>query len=113
MQAYLWQVTHSDNTVVCEYGDERDIPFLDVIQKPVKKIELVLASPQREIQHVVQIPDGATPIFFRRKSVMVNAAVSGPKTLAHCIGWIQEGRAVYLFVFADGGTLLTSDLQAV
>jgi hypothetical protein len=65
--------------------------------------------------HRVDVPAGATPIFFRRRSVEINPlqGETGNRTTTHCIGWKRGDEAVYLFVFDDGSTLLTNDLQAV
>lgn len=65
--------------------------------------------------HVVHIPAGAKPVFFRRRSIAVNIIdeTSDPQQTVHCIGWKRsEDDAVYLFVFENGATLLSSDLQA-
>lgn len=64
--------------------------------------------------HTVHIPQGAKPVFFRRRRIAINATdeTGKPQAAVHCIGWKRsEEDAVYLFVFADGTTLLTNDLQ--
>lgn len=108
---YTWRVSYHDGPQL----EERDAPagFASVDQTRVKRLRLVSHSGIPE--HIVTIPDGATPVFFRRRSIALNLAEenSEPRGTVHCIGWKRDEEAVYLFVFEDGKTLLSNDLQAV
>lgn len=105
MDTYRWSAIYNDNTIL----DERDTKqgFASVDQSRIKN--LMLFSPKGSIGNVV-IPEGAEAVFFRRRSIEPN---KGNRSTVHCIGWKNESSAVYLFVFDDGSTLLTTDLQAV
>lgn len=110
-EAYAWCVIYDDEqyTTVDERGVQN---FAEVDQSHVKS--LALFSLQGEAAHRVLIPTGATPIFFRRRSVELSPdGASSPRPTVHCIGWKHGDEAMYLFVFEDGSTLLSDDLQAV
>jgi hypothetical protein len=125
IDAYTWSVAYIDDTVLHEFDEDRpdgrgwsEVGFderSDVSNKPVKII--MLATPEVDRVHRVVVPQDAKPVFFRRRYVMINT--SGQENsdtsgcLAHCIGWKRGEEAVYLFVFSDGSSLLSSDLQAV
>lgn len=113
---YGWIVMYPDGIVVSEQDTQEGLPFAAVAHTPVSSVALVQGSPQRKIRHMVQVPLGAAPIFFRRRRLILDPEVrmvSGGGT-THCIGWQRDtGEATYLFVFADGGTLLTDNLNAV
>ncbi len=123
---YEWHVTYTDGSVISEYDREEGRGFAEVGNKPVKAMvikPLVLGKfPELPVleklaEHCVLIPEGATPVFFRRRSLSVEVHMVDEqdhfRSTVHCIGWKREGKAVYLFVFDDGSTLLTNDLQAV
>lgn len=76
---------------------------------------LSLQNQETEAEHVVEIPSGATPVFFRRRSITVNLVDESTESrqTMHCIGWKRDDNAVYLFIGEDGSTLLTDNLQAV
>ncbi|MBA2285832.1 MAG: hypothetical protein H0W02_10135 [Ktedonobacteraceae bacterium] len=79
---------------------------------------MTLSAEDRTHIYVVSVPAGAVPVFFRRRSIELTpeGSIVTRKT-THCIGWKHDiafdDRAVYLFVQADGSTLLTDDVQAV
>lgn len=108
--AYNWYAIYKDETTIPEYDQERPDGrgFAEIDHTQMKALAL-------SGLHCVNIPEGATPIFFRRRSVAINIAdgISTPRETVHCIGWKQGEQAVYLFVFEDGSTLLSADLQAV
>jgi hypothetical protein len=108
-ETYAWYVIYRDQTGHHEF----DLScFADVDQEHVQTLMLLQAT---EIRHLVDVPEGAQPIFFRRRSIEINALTSEgtPRPTVHCIGWRQGDAAVYLFVFEDGSTLLSNDLQAI
>lgn len=113
--AYTWQIRYKGDTWLLEFDNERPDGrgWAEVEHALVQSIDL-LPTGEGKV-HSVHIPDGATPVFFRRRQVTLdpNTEVQQHGTLAHCIGWKQDENAVYLFVFEDGSTLLTDDLQAV
>lgn len=107
--AYIWRVVYQDETVVCE---EHVDNFASIDASRVASLFLLpLAG---GASHRVDIPKGAQPVFFRRRSITVNplqGAEQG-RTTTHCIGWKRGDDASYLFIHEDGSTLLSSDLQA-
>jgi hypothetical protein len=112
--AYTWSVWCADGTVLCEYDRPEGRGFAEVASLSVVGI-LLLPLQGVSPSYRVDIPQGAQPVFFRRRSVTVSplAGESEPRPTTHCIGWKKDEQAVYLFVFDGGSTLLTSDLQAV
>ena len=113
--AYMWQVKYRDHTWVAEYTHERPDGrgWAEIEQPRVAFIELL---PTREglPEHGVQVPEGAQPVCFRRRQILLDEAAQdmGRRTI-HCIGWKHGVVEVYLFVFDNGTALLTSDFQAV
>lgn len=119
-EAYTWHVTLRDDSEVPEFDDVRTDGrgFGEVDKAQVSHVHLRL--PDGTHSHVVAIPDGAEPVFFRRRKIELDPNTDEQKlTTIHCIGWKRGGsdiyplNAVYLFVFGDGSVLLTSDFQAV
>lgn len=112
MDIYTWQAVHHDESVTPEFDADRPDGrgFAEVV-RPVKRLQL--SKPDQ--WHRVAIPEGATPTFFRRRKIATNpvTGLHERSTVAHCIGWKRGEQECYLFVFEDGSTLLTSDLQAV
>jgi hypothetical protein len=112
--------SQEEYTWYADYNDDRPglhelnaCNFAEVDQTHVKV--LYLLPLQGGAAHRVDIPQDATPIFFRRRSVEINPmqGESSPRPTVHCIGWKRGDKAVYLFVLGDSSTLLTTDLQAV
>lgn len=108
---YSWRASYSDT----EHLDETHAVggFASVDQE--RCTSLTLLHMGTAPVHVVHIPAGAKPVFFRRRRVAVNVAneTSEQQPTTHCIGWKRsENDAVYLFVDESGSTLLSSDLQA-
>lgn len=109
MNQYKWCAIYRDNTTLHE--DDAEQGFASVKQDQVKIITLLPLDPS-EMPHHVSIPDGATPVCFRRHHVEFSTEATIYHPPIHCIGWKQAEQAVYLFVFHDQSTLLTDDLQA-
>lgn len=110
---YTWRVTYQDGSSLHEFDAVNTIGrgFAEVDSAKVK--ELKLAS--QNLTHSVEVPAGAEPVFFRRRRVAINLTDESttPQPTVHCIGWKRGDEAVYLFVFDDGSTLLSDNLQAV
>jgi hypothetical protein len=113
--AYTWGAIYTDGSSIGEYDDPGGLGFAAVDSTQVKRLGLLNASSPHLASHSVDIPPGATPIFFRRRSIELGPIVGEEqgRSTVHCIGWKRGDEAVYLFVYDDGSTLLTNDLQAV
>jgi hypothetical protein len=117
--AYTWQVFYEDGAAVREHDEAEGVSWSEATRKTVSEIALCSASSGREIRHIVQVPEGAIPVFFRRRSLMIDPmATEGDgkyQATAHCIGWKREetGEEVYQFILEHGASILTSDLQAI
>jgi hypothetical protein len=113
---YTWQATYRDGTSINEYDDARPDGrgWAEREAKEVATITLARVSDGTAVQSI-DVPEGAEPVFFRRRSLTFGPTDESARkgTLAHCIGWKRNDEAVYLFVFDDGSTLRTPDLQAV
>lgn len=111
IDVYQWCILYRDDVLLHEEDAEQG--FASVKRNQVKLLTLIPL--QGVPPHHVNIPIGATPVFFRRRSIEVNLMQeqSTARPTVHCIGWKQGDTASYLFVFEDGSTLLSSDLQAV
>lgn len=135
-ELYTWGVTYSDGTTMHEYDNAEGRGFAEIGEKPVKSLEI---QPQRDrvlAAYRMDIPDGATPVFFRRRfislgperlaplievlagnkapnSELFEQVVASPTQTVHCIGWKCGEEALYRFVFENGSSLDSSDLQAV
>lgn len=112
-EAYTWGALYTDDTCIAEYDREEGRGFAEVDQARVKT--LLLLSLQDGASYSVNIPQDATPVFFRRRSIEIDPlqGESSPRPTVHCIGWKSDDTATYLFILPDGSTLLTDDLQAV
>lgn len=108
--AYTWCATYHDGALIPEYDDDRPDGrgFAEVDSSQVKMLSLSAA-------HHVVIPEDAEPVFFRRRWIMVDPNIDEYETgsVVHCIGWKKSDDACYLFVFDNGSTILTTDLNAV
>lgn len=113
---YTWRATYQDGTSTNEYDEIRPDGrgWAEREAKEVATITLARVS-DGTVAQSIDVPDGAEPVFFRRRSVTFGPTDESAQhgTLAHCIGWTRGDEAVYLFVRDDGTTLLSSDLQAV
>jgi hypothetical protein len=109
--AYTWTAFYEDGSSIREYDHPDGHGFAVVDSAQVKRLALVCDLRS----HSVVVPSGAEPVFFRRRSIIVNLVDESTESrqTVHCIGWKHDDKAVYLFVFEDGSTLLTDDLQAV
>lgn len=112
---YVWGVTYHDGTWMSEYERPEGRGWAEIGDKPVKEVWLSIPHPNIDYGHRVLIPQGATPVFFRRRTLTINPNTSEQtqEPTVHCIGWKHDNKACYLFVFNDGSTLLTDNLQAV
>jgi hypothetical protein len=110
-EAYTWHAVYDDEQTVIDENAENS--FAEVDQARVKT--LLLLPLQGCVSHCVGIPQGAQAVFFRRRSIELNLMneQSHSRPTVHCIGWKQGDSGVYLFIFEDGSTLLTNNLQAV
>lgn len=124
---YTWEAVYKDDTAISEFDYPEGRGFADVDKDRVK--ELYIVGETQELRgHVVLVPDGAQPVFFRRRYMAIKTSdrtIRGVPTLhnaidasdliatVHCIGWKRDDKAVYLFVFEDGSSMLSDDLQAV
>ena len=109
---YTWLAVYEDETVIPEFDGERPDGrgFAEVDASRVKRLLLVGAPGQC----VVALPKDATPVFFRRRRIEMDPVTEAQqRSTIHCVGWQRETDACYLFVFPDGNSLLSSDLQAV
>lgn len=111
--AYTWCVLCTDGTVLREYDRPEGRGFAEVAGLPLAHI--LLLPLQGNASHSIDIPQGATPVFFRRRSIEINPFAGESKTRPtwHCIGWKNDEEAVYLFVSERGSAFRTNDLQAV
>ena len=109
-EAFTWYVAYDDRTTLSE--DDASC-FADVDQAHIT--ELMLLRPEGWAPHRVEVPHGATAVFFRRRQIVINATgeQESSRPTIHCIGWQRGDDSVYLFVMSDGTSLLTSNLQAV
>lgn len=109
--AYTWRAVYDEYS----YHQETDENcFADVDQSRVKALFLLPLPGTEGDPQRMDIPEGASPVFFRRRSIEINLATSEQaRKTVHCIGWKRGDEASYLFVFDDGSTLLTDNLQAV
>lgn len=114
--AYTWQVTYVDGTCTRECDESRTDGrgWAEREAKDVATITLARVEDGTVVQSI-DVPEGAEPVFFRRRTVTVNPNDESMQrdSTVHCIGWKRAGEAVYLFVYEDGSTLLTDNLQAV
>ena len=111
---YTWSALCANGDVLCEYDRPEGRGFAEVASLPLAGI-LLLPLQGVVPSYRVDIPRGAQPVFFRRRSITLSplAGEREPHPTVHCIGWKRGNEATYLFVLDDGSTLLTSDLQAV
>lgn len=113
---YTWCVLYQDGTKTPEFDEIRPDGrgFAEVEDKPVQSITLARVDTGIQVADVA-IPEDATPIFFRRRARLINPndGTTLKSDTTHCIGWQCGDDVAYLFVFDDGTTLLTKNLQAV
>src|SRR6266568_631595 len=115
--AYQWRIIYRDGSVTDEFDDTRrdGRGFAERDEKSVSEIVLMTWEPFDDREYRIPIPEGAEPVFFRRRTVIINPndeSMQQGKT-RHCIGWKHGDEAVYLFVSDSGETFRTNDLQAV
>ncbi len=110
---YEWSVEYHNGVIVPEFDDERPDGrgWAEINSLQVKYVRLHQAGWPA---HNVTVPDGAEPVFFRRRRIEMDTSTIEQKlSTMHCIGWKNGQSACYLFICEDGSTLLTSDFQAV
>jgi hypothetical protein len=98
--------------MMSEFDGGRKRGFAEANNGQIKAIELKPLDNQSLPSHHVDIPVGAAPICFQRHKGM-DSTTNRADYSVRCIGFQYMHHACYLFVFDDGSTLLTSDLQAV
>ena len=114
--AYTWCVTYQDGTRLPEFDEGRPDGrgFAEVNRSQVKIVEIQGLNRSDLQAHRVSIPEGAEPVFFRRKPAIAFQGTDAVNvSTKHCIGWKSDTDACYLFVFDDGSTMLSKDLMAV
>lgn len=109
---YTWSVIYRDDTTMPEFDGNRRRGFKEADNGQIKTVELKPLDNQPLPSHRVNIAEGATPVCFRRHKGM-DSITNKPDYTMHCVGFQCMYDACYLFVYEDGSTLLTSDLQAV
>ena len=112
--AFTWHFTYHNGIQVPEFDQSRPDgrALADVDMSQVKQLDLDTSDMLGK--HSVVIPDGANPVFLRRRPFVIDSNTGDQtKTTIHCIGWKSEKSECYLFIFEDGSTLLTSDFNAV
>ncbi|HTJ49434.1 MAG TPA: hypothetical protein VL443_08290 [Cyclobacteriaceae bacterium] len=110
--SYSWTIIYKNGNFFNEYDCAGKRKFSDIDIKDVKHLRLDPMEIGLQT-HFVNIPEGAEPIFFRRTQIAFAPEKVENLLTAHCIGWKKENTAVYLFVFSDGSTILSDDLQTV
>lgn len=115
---YEWFVQYKDASWHAEFDETRPDGrgFLEIDQAQIQRIALGFYDGEYfHFYHQVAVPEGAQPVFFRRRTRTISPALQEiiQTDTIHCIGWKAGEVAVYLFIHADGSTLLTDDLQAV
>lgn len=112
---YTWLVEYADGTLLAEYDDERPDGrgWLEVEQERVTTVFLLNPDPAVAVTHLVLVPQDAAPVFLRRRLIQFSPEGEIARATVHCIGWHAGEAGVYLFVFADGSSLVSSDIQAI
>ena len=109
---YHWRVVYRDGTHTDEYDETRKDGrgWSEREDKPIEVVRLVTSGHT----HCVQVPTDAMPVFFRRRTLSIHSDIDEhtPLPAIHCIGWARGDEAVYLFVYDDNSTVLTTNLQA-
>ena len=103
---------YTDGTIINEYDRYAGRGFAEV---DTERIQLLTLKQEEKYAHALNVPQGATPVFFRRRQCVLSLQddTSTQGETIHCIGWTLENQSTYLFIFENGATLLTNDLQAV
>lgn len=110
---YRWAAIYTDGTVIAEYDIPEGRGFADVDAARVREFKIESAETTLH-SHYIDVPPGATPVFFRRRKLVLrlDGSEQGRGTV-HCIGWERDGQGVYLFVDDLGSTILSADKGAV
>ncbi len=106
---YSWGVLYQDGTHLHE--EESTSGWASVDQEHTKS--LALFTHDGILAYRVDIPTGATPVFFRRKSITIAWEGENRHMTVHCIGWKRGEDATYLFIGESGLVLLTDNFQIV
>ena len=113
---WTWTAHLVDGTAVAEYDDAGVARgWAAVDGRAVRAIVLTPTAAGLPGPMVATVPEGATPVLFRRRTLTVQAdggAVVEQRT-ATCAGWEREGQGCYLVAFDDGAILLTADREGV
>ena len=123
--AWHWVAHYTDNGTIGEYeldddGNEVAHSWQHIDMSKFHYLELI---PQRPWlgRHILALPDGARPIFFRRRLALQEldsqqVVDSGIRPIT-CIGWQKtvEGKNVasFTFLLEDGTSVLSDDRDAV
>lgn len=114
---YIWRA-HLDDHVLDELDDQGVArPFAAIDLSRLKALEIFSQSdPART--YIVPIDGTMRPIFFRRRRIetTMDGTDVGRSTVT-CVGWqkTERGRNIqsFLFLFADGSSVMTDDRNAV
>lgn len=117
---YTWSVVYQDGAALAEYDEEspQGRGWADVAEKGGRVEHIILQG--AGTVYSVCVPTEMEPVFFRRRTVELMIAQEKISSIGtvHCIGWHSrqgapaQGQA-YLFVFEDGSSYLSDDLQSV
>jgi hypothetical protein len=112
---WTWCAIYKDGKVLYEYDEDgTEHGFREVQPDQVESLCLLPSSTDQKSYTVRVNPKKVTPVFFRRRSIhMRSDGEEAGRSVIHCIGWEDKDKSSYLFVFEDGSTLLTDDLNAV
>lgn len=110
---YQWVAHYADGTRVPEYVDGVARGWRDVAHARVVALELV---PQRDglPSPLVRIPDDATPVMFRRRTVALDlSGTVTPGDTWTVIGWESADAARYWAFDAAGRSRVADDRTAL
>jgi hypothetical protein len=112
---WTWCAIYKDGGALYEYDEDgTEHGFREVKPDQVEALCLLPSSTEQKSYEVKVDPTKVAPVFFRRRSIHIRSdGEEGGRSVIHCIGWEGRNKSSYLFVFEDGSTLLTDDLNAV
>ena len=102
---YTWIAHYGDGDHLAETADR---PWAEVDQDRLSVIELrPLVAGFAPL--ALQVPAGAQGFFTRRRSLEIDlgAGVEVGRQTITIIGYVADGRAMYLYIYPDGSQLLT------
>ena len=112
---YQWVAHYADGTRVPEYVDGVARGWRDVAHARVVALSLIPTDPNQDVIRL-ELPQGAMPVLFRRRSVTVAYQDGWPVTSRETItviGWESATASHYLAVSANGDVHATPDREAL